>query len=63
MLARLAEADVPGVFVPVVPAPVAGGISTSDDSGVDRRDVVELNEGRRSDVSDGDGGRGSGGRL
>jgi hypothetical protein len=49
----------------VVDVPVATVLakSTSDDSGVVRREVVVLKDGRRSDVNEGEGGRGSGGRL
>jgi hypothetical protein len=59
MCARLAVLDV-GVLVPLV---CPDGSSTSDESGVVGLDVAALNAGRRSDVSDGDGGKGTGGRL
>jgi hypothetical protein len=58
MLARFV-----GVLVPSVVAPVPEGRSTSDESGVVCREFVVLNEGRRSEVSEGDGGRGVGGLL
>ena len=38
-------------------------MSTSEESGVVGRDVAVLNEGRSSDVKDGEGGRGVGGLL
>lgn len=59
MRARLVVLEV-GVLVPLV-CPV--GRSTSDESGVVGRDVAALKAGRRRDVSDGDGGKGTGGRL
>lgn len=51
-----------GVLVPLLCDP-ALEVSTSDESGVVGLDVGRLNAGRRSEVSDGDGGRGFGGRL
>lgn len=53
-------ADDAGVFVP---SPVLVGTSTSEESGVVGRDVVVLNDGRSSDVNEGDGGSGVGGLL
>jgi hypothetical protein len=47
----------------LVPLVCPDGSSTSDESGVVGLDVAALNAGRRSDVSDGDGGKGTGGRL
>jgi hypothetical protein len=62
MLARFVVVEV-GVLVPLV-APVAPeGSSASDESGVVGLEVVVLKEGRSSDVKDGDGGSGVGGRL
>jgi hypothetical protein len=58
MLARFV-----GVLVPSVVAPAPDGRSTSDESGVVGCEFVVLNDGRRSDVRDGDGGRGVGGLL
>ena len=55
MLARLLVDDVPVATVLAM--------STSDESGVVRRDVVVLKDGRRSDVNEGEGGSGTGGRL
>lgn len=60
MLARFVVVEV-GVFVPLVPIPF--GNSTSDESGVVGREVCVLKEGRRSEVREGEGGRGVGGRL
>lgn len=59
MLARFVVVEV-GVFVPFVPIPCN---STSDESGVVGREVCVLKEGRRSEVREGEGGRGVGGRL
>ena len=44
-------------------ASVSFGVSLSELSGVVGLDVVAENEGRNRDVSDGDGGKGVGGRL
>ncbi len=44
-------------------ASVSLGVSTSELSGVVGREVVVEKGGRRSDVRDGEGGRGVGGRL
>lgn len=44
-------------------AAVEEGRSASLESGVVGREVCVLKEGRRSDVREGDGGRGVGGRL
>lgn len=44
-------------------ASVSLGVSTSELSGVVGRDVVVEKGGRRREVSDGEGGRGVGGRL
>ena len=52
-----------GVDVPAVVPTTDEWTSTSDESGVVGRLVCVLNEGRRRDVKDGDGGRGVGGRL
>lgn len=59
MCARFVVLDV-GVLVPWV---CPDGSSTSDESGVVGLEVAALNAGRRSDVRDGEGGRGTGGRL
>lgn len=59
MCARLVVLDV-GVLVPLV---CPDGSSTSDESGVVGLDVAALNAGRRSEVRDGEGGKGTGGRL
>lgn len=58
MLARLVVVEV-GVLVPFVPV----GSSTSEESGVVGREVCVLKDGRRRDVSEGEGGSGVGGRL
>lgn len=56
-----------GVCVPVVPVPAPGLVreepSSLEGSGVPGRLFCELNVGLRSDVSDGLGGNGVGGRL
>ena len=44
-------------------ASVSLGVSFSELSGVVGREVVVEKEGRRRDVSDGEGGKGVGGRL
>lgn len=62
MLARLVVVDV-GVLVPFVRVPDCVGTSTSEESGVDGREVVVLKDGRSNEVNEGDGGRGVGGLL
>lgn len=62
MLARLVVLDV-GVFALVEADLAPEGTSTSDESGVVGRELVVLNDGRKRDVREGDGGNGVGGRL
>lgn len=59
MWARFVVLDV-GVLVPLV---CPYGPSTSDESGVVGLEVAALNAGRRREVRDGEGGRGTGGLL
>lgn len=54
---------VAGVLAPFVTLAGPVGTSTSEDSGVDQRELAALNEGRSNEVNEGDGGRGVGGRL
>lgn len=51
------------MLVPVVCEPALVYPSTSDESGVVGLEVGRLKAGRRSDVNEGDGGRGVGGLL
>lgn len=63
MVAARADAATVSAAVAIRYLPTAAPASVSEDSGVAGRDVCVLNGGRRSEVSDGDGGRGVGGRL
>lgn len=63
ILARFVVVVDVGVLVPLVAVPGPFGRSTSEESGVVGREVVVLNDGRRREVREGDGGSGVGGLL